>query len=144
MGHYTLNILPDPTLAIINYLGNISEVTTLVAADHILTKIPTSPSYPYVLVQQAGGKGNWPAIDEVSIQIDVLGDTQERCNLIARTVRAAIWAIANDVISVTSNGTTSMAVLVKGEDETAPSWMPDMKPVPPLSRYTARYAVTLH
>ena len=144
MAHYPLKVLPDPTLAVITYLSSLSEVTSLVAADHILTKIPVSPTYPYILVQQAGGKGNWPGIDEVAIQIDVIGGIQELCNLITRTVRTAIWSIANDVITVTSNNVTSTAILVEGKDESGPSWMPDMEPVPPLSRYTARYAITLH
>ena len=144
MAHYTLDVLPDPTLSVISYLKSISEVTALIAGDHILTAIPTKPDYPYILVQQAGGKGNWPAIDVVAIQVDVLGGTQSRCNHIARTVRAAIWAIANDSVTVSSDGSTLTVVLVKGEDESGPSWMPDMVPVPPLSRYTARYAVTLH
>ena len=144
MAHYTLNVLPDPTLAVITYLQSISQVTNLVASDHILTQIPLSPSYPYIFVQQGGGRGIWPAIEDASIQIDVVGGTQQVCNLIARTVRAAIWAIANDVVSFTSNSVTITVALVKGEDEVAPSWMPDLVSNPALSRYTARYAITLH
>jgi|GEM_PF-3608757 len=144
MAHYTLNVLPDPTVAVLNYLKSLTEVTNLVHADHIMTQIPLVPDYPYILVQQAGGKGIWPAIEDVALQIDVVGDTQERNNHIARTVRAAIWAIANDIVSVTSDSVTTSVTLVKGMEETAPAWMPDLVTVPPLSRYTARYAVTLH
>ena len=144
MAHFTLDVLPDPTLAVIAYLQSISQVSSLVPADHILTAIPLNPTYPYILVQQGGGRGIWPGIEDASIQIDVLGGIQEMCNLIARTVRAAIWAIANDIVSITSNSSTVSVALVKGEDEVAPSWIPDLVPNPPLSRYTARYAITLH
>ena len=136
MAHLPLSVLPDATLGVIQYLRSLTEITALVASDHILTQIPVTPTYPYILVQWAGGRGIWPALDEPSIQIDVLGGTQVMCNQIARTVRAGIWAIANDIVAA--------GILVSGFDEMPPAWMPDMVSVPPLSRYTARYRVILH
>ena len=137
MAHYPLDVLPDPSLAVLEYLRSVPQVLAQVAdAEHILTQIPENPSYPYILVQQAGGRGMWPALDKPTIQIDALGGDQPTCNTIARTVRAAIWAIANDI--------TAAGVLVEGADEVAPAWIPDMSVVPPISRYTARYSVILH
>lgn len=130
-------VLPDPLLAIIRYLRTISEVTALISADHILTAIPAQATdFPYIIVSWGSGAGQWPAIDHPSIQVDVLGGSRELCNQIARTVRAAVWAIANDVIDGT--------VLVSGEDLTSPQWLPDTTFTPPLSRYTARYRLTIH
>lgn len=130
-------VQPDPVLAVIEYLRDTAEVTALIPANKIVSSIPASnTSYPYIIIQWAGGSGIWPGIDEASVQVDVIGGSKPDCQKIARTVRAAIWAIAND--------STSEATLVSGADEVAPQWFPDTVPTPPLSRYTARYRVLLH
>lgn len=136
MAHTPLDVLPDANLAVIQYLRSLTQITTLVASDHIISQIPTVPSYPYILVQLAGGQGVWPGLDKPTVQIDCMGGLQEDANLIARTVRAAIWAISNDVVTE--------GILASGFDEMPPSWMPDMSVTPPISRYTARYKVILH
>jgi hypothetical protein len=133
----SIYVLPDAKLAVIEYLSSITAVTTLVPATNILTKVPlTGVTYPYILVQWGGGNGIWPALDEPAIQIDVVGDTEFNCGKIARTVRAVIWAIANDTVAA--------GVLVSGADEMSPTWMPDNVANPPLSRFTARYRIILH
>ena len=129
-------VLPDATLAVIQYLRLRTELMALIASDHIVTKIPTSPTYPYVVVQWGGGNGIWPAIDDAAVQIDSVGGTKVQCGQIARTVRACIWAIANDIVPA--------GVLSSGADNMAPAYIPDTVPVPPLPRYTARYSVLLH
>jgi hypothetical protein len=129
-------VQPDATLAILQYLRLRPELTALLPAASIVTQIPTRPTYPYVLVTLGGGSGIWPAMDEPSMQIDTMGGTKVLCGQIARTVRACIWAIAND--------TTPAGVLSSSHDEMAPAYIPDMVPTPPLPRYTARYAVLIH
>lgn len=132
-----IHVLPDPLLGTIHYLRSINELTALLPANHILTAIPAqSTDFPYIIVSWGTGEGEWPAIDHPSIQIDVIGGSRELCNQIARTVRAAIWAIANDVFDG--------MILASGEDITSPQWIPDTTFTPPLSRYTARYRLTIH
>ena len=129
-------VQPDATLAVLQYLRLRPELTALIAADHIVTEIPTAPTYPYVLVQLAGGSGIWPGLDEPAMQIDTVGGTKAACSAIARTIRACIWAIANDVVPA--------GVLASGWDQMPPAYIPDTVPTPPLARFTARYSVLLH
>ena len=129
-------VQPDAVLAMLQYLRLRTELTTLIAADHLVTEIPTTPTYPYVLVQLAGGSGIWPAIDNPTMQVDAIGGTKVQCSLIARTVRACIWSIANDVVPA--------GVLSSSHEEMAPAYIPDTVPTPPLPRFTARYSVLLH
>lgn len=131
-----LAVLPDGVLATQQYLRGIPEVTALIAAASIVSALPSKPVYPYVIVQWAGGLGHWPAMDEPAIQIDVIGGTKFACGQLARTVRAAMWAVAND--------TVSEGVLVSAHEEVAPSWLPDNIPTPPMPRYTARYRILMH
>lgn len=140
-----LAIFPDEKLAVIQYLRLRTEITTLTAAGKILTQIPASPNYstPYIIVQRAGGTSIWPAIDEPSMQIDVVGGLlsgggmdEVLCGQVARAVRAAILAIANDIVPA--------GVLSSGHDEVALQWMPDTVSVPTIARFTARYRVILH
>ncbi len=131
-----LTILPDGVLATIQYLRLRPEVTALIASGNIVTELPPVPAYPYVIVQWAGGIGHWPAVDEPAVQIDVIGGSKFACGMLARTVRAAVWAIAND--------TVPEGVLVSGHEEVAPSWLPDTIPTPPIPRYTARYRFLTH
>jgi len=133
---YPRAVLPDGVLAVQQYLRGLAEVTALIDAAKIVTELPKAPVYPYVIVQWAGGLGHWPAMDEPAIQIDVIGGTKFACGLLTRTVRAAMWAIANDVVPE--------GVLVSGQEEVAPSWLPDTIPIPPLPRYVARYRVLTH
>lgn len=127
---------PDDELAVIQYLRLAPEVTALIPAARITTELPPSPVYPVVLIQRIGGVGIWPALDEPAQQIDVVGGTKAQCKTLALTVRAAILAIANDVVPA--------AVLASASEEVGPSWLPDTVPVPPIPRYTARYRVLLH
>ena len=131
-----ITVQSDAVLALLQFLRLRPELTALIPADHIVTEIPTSPSYPYVIVQLGGGRGIWPALDEPSIQVDSVGGAKALCGQIARTVRACIWSIANDVVPA--------GVLCSGADEMAPAYIPDTVPTPPLPRYTARYALLLH
>lgn len=133
-----IRVMPDPVLITIQYLRTISEVTSLVPANRILSALPPQNlTYPYILVSWGAGRGiARGTIDQPSMQIDVVGGSKELCGQIARTVRASIWAIANDVVGA--------GVLASGEDMTAPQWMPDTTTTPPLSRYVARYSITIH
>jgi len=134
---YPLAVDRDATLATIQYLRTVTAlVPTLIASDHIVTEIPTSPTYPYVVVQEAGGSSIFPAIDVPTLQVDTVGGSKALCNQIARTVKAAVVAIANDIVPE--------GVLSSGHEEMRRAWIPDTVPTPPLSRYTARYSVTLH
>jgi hypothetical protein len=133
---YPVYVQPDAVLAMLQYLRLRTELMALIASDHIVTEIPTSPTYPYVLVQLAGGSGIWPAIDNPTMQVDAVGGTKAACSLIARTVRACVWSIANDVVPA--------GVLSSGHEEMAPAYIPDTVPTPPLPRFTARYSVLLH
>ena len=129
-------VQPDAVLALMQYLRLRTELMALIPSDHIVTEIPASPTYPYVVVQWGGGNGIWPAIDDASMQIDSVGGTKVACGQIARTVRACIWAIANDVVPA--------GVLCSGADTMRMAYIPDTVPTPPLPRFTARYSLTLH
>ena len=129
-------VQPDAVLALLQYLRLRPELTALLPAASIVTEIPTNPTYPYVLVQEGGGTGIWPAIDEPALQVDTVGGTKDKCSAIARTVRACIWSIANDVVPA--------GVLVSGADTMRMAYIPDTVPTPPLARFTARYSVLLH
>ena len=133
-----LAVLPDVVLAVEQYLRLVPELTALTPAAYVVSELPPKPDYttPYVIVQWAGGNGIWPAVDEPAVQIDVVGGTKFLCSQVTRTVRAAVWAIANDVVPA--------GVLSSGTDEMSPAWFPDTVPIPPIPRYTARYQVTLH
>jgi hypothetical protein len=134
---YPIRVLPDAVLCVLQYLRSKTVVTSLISADKIVTTIPASgTSYPYVLVQLMSSDGMWPAMDRASFQVDVVGGTKADNYTLARSIRAAIWAIANDTVSA--------GVLVSASEEVGPQWMPDMIPTPPLSRYTARYSVIVH
>lgn len=127
---------PDDEEALVQYLRLIPEVTDLIPAAQITTRLRPSPTYPVVLIQRIGGVGIWPALDEPAEQIDVVGGTKAQCKALTMVVRAAVLAIANDVVPA--------AVLVSASEEVGPSWLPDTVPVPPIPRYTARYRVLLH
>ena len=129
-------VQPDVVLGAIQYLRTIPELTAIVDPTHIVTEIPSTPTYPYVVVQLGGGSGIWPALDNPALQIDTIGGSKVLCGQIARTVRASVWAIANDRMPA--------GVLVSGADEMPPAWMPDTIPNPPLPRYVARYRILTH
>jgi len=135
---FPLASLPDDELALIQYLRTVAQVTALVPGTRITTDLPPNPIYPVILVQRAGGTAIWPALDDSALQVDVEAAAGQRraCKQLAQIVRAAILAIANDVVAE--------AVLASGSEEIGPQWMPDTIPVPPLPRYTARYRVLLH
>ena len=133
---YPVAVMPDAVLAVLQYLRARPELTALLPAASIVTEIPSNPTYPYVLVQLAGGTGIWPALDEPAMQIDTVGGAKPLCAQIARTVRGCIWAIANDVVPA--------GVLASGWDQMPPAYIPDTIPTPPLPRFTARYSVLLH
>lgn len=131
-------VLPDSVLLTIQYLRAQSAVTALVTAGNIRTALPSSPSYPYVLVTLAGGDLVWPALDDSAVQIDTydLADQKDTNNTLARTVRAAINAIANDVVAA--------GTLASSSEEIGPQWLPDPVSVPPLARYTQRHRILTH
>jgi hypothetical protein len=136
---YTLEVMPDDELAVIQYLRSLSQVTALVPSARITTELPMNPTYPAITVKRIGGlAANIRRIDEPAIQIDVYGpEDRHTCKQVARTVRAAIVAIAND--------TVSEGVLVSATEEVGLQWLPDTElGVKPLPRYTARYRVLLH
>ena len=133
---YPVAVMPDAVLAVLQYLRLRPELTALLPAASIVTEIPSNPTYPYVVIQEGGGTGIWPAIDEPALQIDTVGGPKPLCSQIARTVRACIWAIANDVVPA--------GVLVSGADTMRLAYIPDTIPTPPLARFTARYSVLLH
>ena len=133
---YPIVAAPDDELAVIQYLRGLAQVTALVPAASITTELPSSPVYPVVLIQRIGGQMIWPALDEPAVQVDVLGVTKADTKTLTMVVRAAILAIANDIVSA--------AVLSSAYEEVGPSWLPDTVPVIPIPRYTARYRVLLH
>lgn len=132
----TVYVLPDPIMLLIQYLRLRPEVLVLVASGNIIDALPTAPTGAYVLITWAGGVGIWPAVADDALQVDAYGGTKEQCSLLARTVRAAIWAINGDVLPA--------GVLVSGLEELGPQWLPDLIPTPPLSRFVSRYRVITH
>jgi len=133
---FPLSVMPDDELAVLQYLRGIPEVVALIPSDRITTEMPPSPVYPLALVQRAGGQGIWPALDEPAVQVDIFGGTKAQCKRAMQTFRAAILAIANDVVPE--------AVLSSAYEEVGPQWLPDTIPVPPVPRYTARFRILLH
>ena len=134
---FPIAVMPDDELAILQYLRSVPEVVALVPASRITTEMPPSPVYPLLLVQRAGGQvAVWQALDEPALQVDAVGGTKAQCKKLMLTARAAILAIANDVVAE--------AVLASAYEEVGPQWLPDTVPTPPTSRYTARYRVLLH
>ena len=136
---FPINVMPDDELAVIQYLRSVWVVTALVPADRITTELPPSSSYPAITVKRVGGlAAQWQYLDDPAIQVDVWGPMDRyACKQAARTVRAAILAIANDI--------TSEAVLVSAAEEMGLQWLPDGElSVKPLPRYTARFRVLIH
>lgn len=129
--------LPDDELALLQYLKSRPEVTALVPATQMMTELPSNPTYPVVLVARAGGTAfDRASIDDAAIQVDVLAVDKRTCKKVTLMVRAAVLAIANDVVAE--------GVLASAAEEIGPTWLPDTIPVPPIARYTTRYAVVLH
>ena len=132
-------VLPDAELAVITYLRSQAAVTDVVAGDRITTVLPPQPDFtiPRVLVHRTGGSSQqWGIIDEAAYQIDVIGGTRFECQTVMRHVRAAVMAIANDVVTD--------AVLASTEEEIGPAWLPDNVPVPPVARYSWRCRIFIH
>ena len=129
---YPITVMPDPVQLLQQYLKSKSVVTDLVNAANIVTEIPINPTFPLVVLANMGGTGYIaPGIDAVGIQVDVYGGTKFACGVLARTIEAACWSIANDVVAA--------GTLVSSSSEMSPSWLPDQVTVPPTPRYTARY-----
>lgn len=132
-----LAIMPDDELALLQYVRTIPEVVALIPAARWTTEMPSNPVYPLGLIQRAGGQAAvWQGIDEPALQVDVVGGTKAQCKRAMLTVRAAILAIANDVVPE--------GVLSSAYEEVGPSWLPDTVPVVPVPRYTARYRIFTH
>lgn len=139
-----LHVLPDPVLAVLQFLRARPElVTTLLPSTNVVEALPTNFNGSYLVVTLAGSSGIWPHIDDPAVQVDALvsgpiegTETQSTCSLLARTARAAMWAIRNDIVTA--------GVLVSGHEELGPQWLPDLTPTLPVARYTARYRVLLH
>jgi hypothetical protein len=133
---YPIAAQADDELALLQYLRTITTVTALVPVANVIQELPPSPTYPYVLIQRAGGDQVAPDIDDAAIQVDVLAETRGAAKRLALAVRAAILAIANDQVPE--------AVLCSAAQEIGPQWLPDTVPTPPQPRYTARYSIILH
>lgn len=132
-----LNVLPDDELALIQYLRGLTAVTALITAGNIITELPPTPVYPYVLLQRAGGMTSYPsATDEPAIQVDTLAADRHTAKVLMLTVRAAILAIANDTVAA--------GILSSAYEEVGPAWLPDTVSIPPVPRYVARFRVLLH
>lgn len=138
-----LHILPDAVFTILQYLRARSEVTALAPSANIVSQMPTVFSGSYITVTLAGSAPIWPHLDEASLQVDVMitgpiegTEAQNNCSILARTVRAAMWAIRNDIV----NGVVMSGCV----EEVGPQWMPDLTPTLPVARFTARYRVLLH
>lgn len=130
--------LPDDELALIQYLGTVTEVTALVPASRVSTALGPRPVYPVVLIQRVmGDETNAPQwIDAAVIQVDVLATDKRTAKVLMQTVRAAILAIENDHVAE--------GWLVSSYEEIGPQWLPDTLSTPPLSRYIARFRVLIH
>lgn len=133
---YPIADLPDDELALIQYLRGVPTVTSLVPPERITTDLGANPVYPVVLVNRILGTTIAPGLDEASQQVDVIGGTKGACKRLTNAVRAAILAIADDVVPE--------ATLASAEEETGPTWLPDTVPTPPLPRYTNRFLLLLH
>lgn len=133
---YPITLQADDELALIQYLRSIPTVTALVPAGNIILELLPSPTYPYVLVQRAGGNALAPDIDDTALQVDALATTRADAKTLGLAVRAAVLAIANDVVTE--------ATLASAAEEIGLQWLPDTVPTPPIPRYTARYRVILH
>jgi hypothetical protein len=136
---YPILAMPDDELALIQYLRGVPEVLALIPAARITMELPPAPVYPVILVQRAGGKSvNYRAVDEPALQVDVVADPGQRraCKILTLTTRAAILAIANDVVPE--------AVLASASEEVGPQWLPDTVVTPVLPRYTARFRIVMH
>lgn len=132
-----LNVLPDDELAVIQYLRGITALIALVPAGNIINELPPSPVYPFVLIQRGGGQAGYPgATDEPMIQIDTLATDRHAAKQLMRTVRAAMFAIAND--------TVAEGILSSAYEEVGPAWLPDTISIPPVPRYVARFRILLH
>ena len=139
-----LVVLPDPVLAVIQYLRARSEVTALVVSANIVSALPEvdAPAWPFILVNGMPSQGIWPSIDDAGVQIEALdidhptSSRKDTTSLIARTVRAAMWAIANDTVAA--------GVLSSCSEISGPQWIPDTTTTPPLGRVIQHQSVLLH
>lgn len=128
--------LVDDELALIQYLRGVSVVTADAPAAQIKTDLGADPIYPVVLVNRAAGITIAPGVDAPAVQVEVIGGTKAQCKRLMQNVRAAILAIANDVVAA--------GVLASADEEMGPAWLPDTVPVPPLPRYVARFGLLTH
>jgi hypothetical protein len=94
-------VLPDAALALLQYYRARPEVTALVPSSSIGTQLPSSfaAPAPFVLLNVAGGQGIWPAVGDDAISVDCYGTDKITAYALARTVRAATWAIRNDTVA---------------------------------------------
>lgn len=137
------HLLPDPVLAVMQFLRARPEITALTPTPSVVSMLPVNFSGAYVSVTLAGSTPIYPRIDDAALQIDAMisgqivgTELENQCSLLARTVRAAMWSIRNDVVLA--------GVLVSCSEELGPQWMPDLTPALPVARFTARYRVLLH
>lgn len=129
---YPIVVMPDPIICLQQYLKNKSVVSALVAVGNIVTEIPPTPTFPLILLSLAGGTGLIaPGLNAVTIQVDALGGTKYACAVLASTVEAAIWSIANDIVTA--------GTLVSASIEMGHSWLPDQVTIPVTPRYVGRY-----
>jgi len=134
-----LYVLPDLDLALLAYYRARTEIMAILpGTSSIATQLPSgfvSPA-PFVVLNVLGGGGIWPALGDDAVGIDCYGSDKITAGKLARTVRAATWAISNDIIGG--------ATLCSADEEVGPQWFPDAAPTIPLPRYVARYRVVYH
>jgi len=130
-----LYVLPDSVLALIQYYRARPEIAALLpASTSIEATLPAGwAGTAFVLVNLAGSGGIWPAVGDDAIQVDCYAPTKDAASALARTVRAATWAIRNDTVAA--------GTLMRGLEEIGPQWLPDSLPTIPVDRFTARYRI---
>lgn len=133
---YPVAPLVDDELALIQYLRGVTEVAALIPGERITTELGANPTYPVVLVNRMAGTSIAPGVDEPAVQVEAIGGTKGECKRLTQALRAAVLAIANDVVPA--------GVLASATEEMGPAWLPDTVPVPPLPRYVFRVGLLTH
>lgn len=133
-----LVLMPDAVGVLVDYLLTVSDVTDLIG-DGIGDELPPEDALtlPFVMVQRIGGQVvTRYRYDGALIQVDVWDEPgqKERCSRTAETVRAALHAGINTVIS---------DAVIGGVDEAfGPSQVEDPESERP--RWTFRATVRMH
>lgn len=113
-----------------------------IASGRVYSSVPTTPTYPLVVVQRIGGQ---PAVrqklDKARIQLAVWGNSKSEARDLADAARLALLDLEGKSVLI-ANGAPVDAFVTAVDDDLGLFWIPD--PVTDKDRYMFGVAVFLH